>query len=175
MNIIGDKIYYLRKQCGLSQEELGFELGVSRQTISKWETGTAIPDSKNLIQLSEYFNLSVESLYVSNEEQTGENASTKSLIDTNEQEGYKKKNKSILLKILLSLLIMFALGLVLVIALIGASIYSSFGDNGVESVSLVLFNLSLLDVLFISIASFLIVIILIFLICFIIHKNNIKK
>ncbi len=55
MNSVKDKIYKLRKRQGLSQEELGFEIDVSRQTISKWELGTAEPDLKNLKALSTYF------------------------------------------------------------------------------------------------------------------------
>ena len=37
MESIGEKIYYLRKKKGLSQEELGYKIGVARQTISKWK------------------------------------------------------------------------------------------------------------------------------------------
>lgn len=55
MNSVKDKIYKLRKRQGLSQEELGFEIDVSRQTISKWELGTSEPDLKNLKALSKFF------------------------------------------------------------------------------------------------------------------------
>lgn len=55
MNSVKDKIYKLRKRQGLSQEELGFEIDVSRQTISKWELGTSEPDLKNLQALSRFF------------------------------------------------------------------------------------------------------------------------
>lgn len=55
MNSVKDKIYKLRKRQGLSQEELGFEIDVSRQTISKWELGTSEPDLKNLQALSKFF------------------------------------------------------------------------------------------------------------------------
>lgn len=171
MNKLGDKIYFLRKQCGISQEELGYKLGVSRQTVSKWETGTAFPDAKNLIQLSEFFNISVESLY-KDCERTDENVSTKLSIKIIEQKEKNKKYKSILLITLLIILIIFACGLILAIVLIGISIYSSSVNKGVESVSFVLFNISLLDVMFICFASFLVVIFLISLIIYMIHKNN---
>lgn len=52
----------LRKQEGLSQEELGERLGVSRQTISKWENGTSYPDMLNLMAISGFFSVSVDSL-----------------------------------------------------------------------------------------------------------------
>ena len=52
----------LRKQEGLSQEELGERLGVYRQTISKWENGTSYPDMLNLMAISGFFSVSVDSL-----------------------------------------------------------------------------------------------------------------
>lgn len=52
----------LRKQAGMSQEELGERLGVSRQTISKWENGTSYPDMLNLMAISSFFSVSVDSL-----------------------------------------------------------------------------------------------------------------
>ncbi len=52
----------LRKAKGLSQEELGEKLSVSRQTISKWENGTAYPDMLNLMTISRFFDLSVDEL-----------------------------------------------------------------------------------------------------------------
>ncbi|MDD2429154.1 MAG: helix-turn-helix transcriptional regulator [Eubacteriales bacterium] len=39
-----DKILYCRKKAGLSQEQLAERIGVSRQAISKWETGDAVPE-----------------------------------------------------------------------------------------------------------------------------------
>lgn len=52
----------LRKQKGLSQEELGEKLGVSRQTISKWENGTAYPDMLNLITISDFFGVKIDDM-----------------------------------------------------------------------------------------------------------------
>ena len=48
-----ERLMALRKKWGLSQEELGFELGVSRQTVSKWESGQSYPD---------YFDISLDEL-----------------------------------------------------------------------------------------------------------------
>ena len=48
-----EKLIKLRKERGLSQEELGAAVGVSRQTISKWEQGLSVPDSDMLIALSD--------------------------------------------------------------------------------------------------------------------------
>ncbi len=52
----------LRKARGLSQEELGEQLGVSRQTISKWEGASAYPDMLNLVTISRFFGISVDKL-----------------------------------------------------------------------------------------------------------------
>lgn len=56
---IKDKIYNLRKKSGLSQEDLGFKLGVSRQTVSKWEAGFVQPSFENLKSLCDVFQVSL--------------------------------------------------------------------------------------------------------------------
>lgn len=55
MENVGEKIYNLRKQKGVSQEELGFALNVSRQTISRWERDTVKPTVENLESLTKFF------------------------------------------------------------------------------------------------------------------------
>ena len=57
-----EKIISLRKSMGLSQEELGAELRVSRQTISKWESAQSYPDFQRLVLLSDYFGLTLDEL-----------------------------------------------------------------------------------------------------------------
>lgn len=57
-----EKIISLRKSMGLSQEELGAELHVSRQTISKWESAQSYPDFQRLVLLSDYFGLTLNEL-----------------------------------------------------------------------------------------------------------------
>jgi len=57
-----DKLYNLRRGRGLSQERLAEELGVSRQAVSKWEGGAAIPESDKLIAISSFFGVSVDYL-----------------------------------------------------------------------------------------------------------------
>ena len=57
-----EKLINLRKSKGLSQEELGNELKVSRQTISKWESGQSYPDFQRLVLLSDYFGLTLDEL-----------------------------------------------------------------------------------------------------------------
>lgn len=57
-----EKLINLRKSKGLSQEELGAELNVSRQTISKWESSQSYPDFQRLVALSDYFGLTLDEL-----------------------------------------------------------------------------------------------------------------
>ena len=57
-----DKLYELRINRNMSQEELSEALGISRQAISIWETGKALPESDKLILLSEYFGVSIDFL-----------------------------------------------------------------------------------------------------------------
>ena len=57
-----NKLYELRKQKGLSQEELAGRLNVSRQTVSKWEVGESVPDMEKLVAISELFDISLDEL-----------------------------------------------------------------------------------------------------------------
>ncbi|MEG2192724.1 MAG: helix-turn-helix transcriptional regulator [Oscillospiraceae bacterium] len=57
-----EKLLILRKQANLSQEELAQKLGVSRQSVSKWELGAFLPDTEKVIYLSEMFNVSTDYL-----------------------------------------------------------------------------------------------------------------
>lgn len=60
--MLSEKLYQLRKKSGLSQEQLAEQLNVSRQAISKWESGSAFPESEKLIIISNYFGVSVDYL-----------------------------------------------------------------------------------------------------------------
>ena len=60
--ILADKIIDLRKKQGWSQEELAEQLGVSRQSVSKWESGMSVPDLNKIIAMSELFGVSTDYL-----------------------------------------------------------------------------------------------------------------
>ena len=64
---LSEKLYELRKKSGLSQEQLAEQLGVSRQAISKWESGKAFPESDTLISISQYFDVTLDYLMKENE------------------------------------------------------------------------------------------------------------
>lgn len=75
--MLSEKIYKLRKRSGLSQEQLAEQLNVSRQAISKWESGASVPESEKLIAISKYFGVSIDYLVSDRggeepEENTGE-------------------------------------------------------------------------------------------------------
>ena len=60
--ILADKIIALRKKAGWSQEELAHQLSISRQALSKWETGTSIPDLDKIVKLSQIFGVTTDYL-----------------------------------------------------------------------------------------------------------------
>ena len=63
---LSDKLVGLRKSAGMSQEELAEKLNVSRQAVSRWEMGSAMPDAANILQLSKLFHVTTD--YLLNEE-----------------------------------------------------------------------------------------------------------
>lgn len=59
---LGEKIYELRTAKGLSQETFGDKLGVSRQSVSKWETDQSVPELDKIVAISELFGVSTDYL-----------------------------------------------------------------------------------------------------------------
>jgi transcriptional regulator with XRE-family HTH domain len=64
---LGEKILALRKQRGLSQEDLAAMLTITRQAISRWEQGEAVPDMENIVRLSETFGVTTDYLLKNSE------------------------------------------------------------------------------------------------------------
>ena len=79
---IADRIQTLRKQSGLSQEQLAERLDVSRQAVSKWESGQSIPDVDKIIALSELFETTTDYLLKGTQPQpdTAENSLDSALL-----------------------------------------------------------------------------------------------
>ena len=59
---LADRIQQLRKRKGISQEELADRIGVSRQAVSKWESGQTSPDLEKIVLLSDYFEVTTDYL-----------------------------------------------------------------------------------------------------------------
>ena len=60
--MFNDNLNKYRKQKGLSQEELAFRLGVSRQSVSKWESGQSTPELERIIEIADLFGISLDEL-----------------------------------------------------------------------------------------------------------------
>ena len=81
---IGEKIFELRTKNGSSQGALAEYLNVSRQSVSKWETGQSIPDVDKIVKLSEIFHMTVDYLVKDNDNLENEQAKSE----------YEKKSKN---------------------------------------------------------------------------------
>ncbi len=101
---LGKKIFELRKKKGLSQEELGDKIGVTRQTISNWELGESGPNVDQLKSLSKELNISIDEL-VDND--------VKELLV--EKVSNTEKLAGLILKLIRIITIIFVIGIILVI------------------------------------------------------------
>ena len=96
---LSEKLMKIRKENGLSQEEFGNEINVSRQAVSKWELDVTKPDIEKIQEIAKRFNVSYD--YLLNDE-----------IDTEEkkiQETTKKKSGKIILKVILTVVFIYLL------------------------------------------------------------------
>ena len=60
--ILGEKIAQLRRKNGWSQEELADKMEISRQAVSKWESGQTMPDLERILRLSSLFGVTIDYL-----------------------------------------------------------------------------------------------------------------
>ena len=92
-----NKLYNLRKQKGLSQEELANRLNVSRQTVSKWEVGDSTPDMEKLIAISDMFGISLDELVMDKvPDQMGETLSKSETVSQLKENVFTDGNKKML-------------------------------------------------------------------------------
>ena len=84
-----EKIAFLRKKNGWSQEELAFRLDVSRQAVSKWEMGSSLPDLDNVLKMSELFDCSTDYLLKDGAIGVNERVETNAEEKSNEQKPKK--------------------------------------------------------------------------------------
>ena len=88
-----NRLYQLRKQKGLSQEELANRLNVSRQTVSKWEVGDSTPDMEKLIAMSDLFDVSLDKLVMGKENEKSQDAQKSEFVATLNEKVLTDKNK----------------------------------------------------------------------------------
>lgn len=134
-----EKLFTLRKRAGYSQEEFAEIIGVSRQTVSKWETDFMKPETDKLIQISKLYNVSLDELLIdendilslTNETVESENSGVvKIRIDApNQTDKNDKRKKSKLFKIAIGLTIASFVGLVLTMLI--SILLASDGDSTV--------------------------------------------
>jgi transcriptional regulator with XRE-family HTH domain len=67
---IGNKINQLRKLSGMTQEQLAEKLNISRQTLSKWESGATSPDLSSIVTISKLYHVSLDELLMEETEHT---------------------------------------------------------------------------------------------------------
>ena len=96
--ILADKIITLRKKAGWSQEELASQLGVTRQSVSKWEGAQSVPDMDKVVQMSRLFSVTTDFLLkdeLSEEEPAPEGGVNHSAMQALlEEEDYTRENKA---------------------------------------------------------------------------------
>ena len=148
--MLNENLSKVRKERGLTQEALAVKLNVVRQTISKWENGTAVPDADTLCRIAEALDVSVANLLGSpvNEEKMDMTAIAKSLAEINEQLAIKNRRSSKVLKVICGIIIgIFLIAVILVILYISVrtptindtsvsaeanvGIHIELGENGV--------------------------------------------
>lgn len=78
----GEKLQALRKARGWSQEELATQINVSRQALSKWESGASVPDTENVIALSRLFGVTTDYLLLENGETTAQAVPTAAPVES---------------------------------------------------------------------------------------------
>lgn len=139
MNNLPQKLYDLRKSRGLLQEELAEKLGVSRQAISKWEMGTGVPTLENLIGISEFFGVTLDSLVKDEYETAVSSSAEKSPAPMYaEAESVSPTEPSVAKKIIMNILTVIAVRVLMLcvsqfLALILETMQSSLNINGFSS------------------------------------------
>ena len=132
--MLKDNLKTLRKNKGLSQEELSIKLNVVRQTISKWETGLSVPDAEILITISEFFETPVSDILGESIEEKETNdikIISEKLEIINEQLSISQKQKKKRNYILLIIADIFVILLFILLALLGSP-YQSFDYSNSE-------------------------------------------
>lgn len=99
---LADKLVYLRKKQGLSQLKLAEMMNVSRQAISRWETGIAVPSAENLKYLGNLYNVSLDYLFNDDVDELEENEKAPEEIEdgigiasiSDDEKKHRKKRKT---------------------------------------------------------------------------------
>ena len=93
----GEKLQALRKSRGWSQEQLAERIAVSRQAVGKWESGAAVPDTENVVELGRLFGVSTD--YLLHDDYTGD--SDIPAVKSREAELQKKRSREMAMMVLI--------------------------------------------------------------------------
>lgn len=115
--MLNENLKIIRKQKGLSQEELAIRLNVVRQTVSKWEKGLSVPDADMLMKIADVFEVPVSQLLgamiIDNE---NKNEIADQLVRINEQFAIKNGRTKTIIKVVLGVIIgIIVLNIVLIV------------------------------------------------------------
>ncbi|MEE0965616.1 MAG: helix-turn-helix transcriptional regulator [Bacilli bacterium] len=122
-----DKLRLLRKEKGMSQEALAGELNVSRQAVSKWETGEGYPETEKLIMISDLFEVSLDYLMRDKTDIVSENVQQKYYMNTEKIEEYLHHKKVFARNIALSVSgIILSVNIPILLSLIGLENIGAF-------------------------------------------------
>ena len=84
---VGEKIYALRTQAGYSQEEFSELIGVSRQSVSKWETSAVMPDTEYVVKICKILSISTDTLLMEGDLPT-------KIVEASQQEEFSVKTNA---------------------------------------------------------------------------------
>ena len=123
--MLNENLSRVRKERGLTQEALAIKLNVVRQTVSKWEKGTAIPDADTLCRIADALDVSIAALLGDSkyEEQQDTAAIAKALAQINEQLAIRNRHTATVWKILC------LISLIVVGILLGKTIWETNREN----------------------------------------------
>ena len=157
-----EKLYQLRKQKGLSQEQLADALGVSRQAISKWEGGACLPETEKLAQLSDFLGVSIDYLLKD---------SFDSVFPTdNKPAADTKPSKSKILSIAFFCASAVCIAMLLVCFILNANGLGFNGAiNGVDGSSVIVFNEK---AIFLTLANLFCALGIVFLVKYLLRRNQ---
>ena len=104
---IGNRINQLRKLAGMTQEQLAEKLNVSRQTVSKWEAGTTLPDLESIIKIVKIFHVSLDDLLLEGDNSSADDTEKITLQDLIKINNHNRKMILLLVSGLILIMVAF--------------------------------------------------------------------
>lgn len=127
--MIGENIKAIRKNKGMTQEELAIKLNVARQTISKWEKGLTVPDAEMVQKISEILDVDIKQLLGTEiHVEKGSNELVEQLSRINEQLAFKNQRSRRIYKIL-GFVFLIVILIVILLGTWGGIIFNSFSGS----------------------------------------------